>query len=90
MFHIVLFEPEIPPNTGNIMRLCANTDCRLHLIEPLGFDLSDKKLRRAGLDYREQSTYSLYKNLQHFTEHNINEENASRVFLGTTKASTFS
>lgn len=53
MFHIVLFEPEIPPNTGNIIRLCANTGCTLHLIEPLGFVLDDKRLRRAGLDYHE-------------------------------------
>jgi tRNA (cytidine/uridine-2'-O-)-methyltransferase len=53
MFHIALYEPEIPPNTGNIMRLCANTGCTLHLIHPLGFDLDEKKLRRAGLDYRD-------------------------------------
>lgn len=53
MFEIVLYEPEIPPNTGNVMRLCANTGARLHLIEPLGFRLDDKELRRAGLDYRE-------------------------------------
>ena len=53
MFSVILFEPEIPPNTGNIIRLCANTGTRLHLIEPLGFDLDEKKLRRAGLDYRE-------------------------------------
>ena len=53
MLNIVLFEPEIPPNTGNIMRLAANTGCHLHLIEPLGFELDDKQLRRAGLDYRE-------------------------------------
>ena len=53
MFAIILFEPEIPPNTGNIMRLCANTGCDLHLVEPLGFELDDTKLRRAGLDYRE-------------------------------------
>lgn len=53
MFHIVLFEPEIPPNTGNIIRLCANTGSSLHLIKPLGFTLEDKQLRRAGLDYRE-------------------------------------
>ncbi len=53
MLHIVLYQPEIPPNTGNIMRLCANTGCALHLIEPLGFDLEEKKLRRAGLDYRD-------------------------------------
>ena len=53
MLHVALFEPEIPPNTGNIMRLCANTGAALHLIEPLGFSLDEKKLRRAGLDYRE-------------------------------------
>lgn len=53
MFAVVLFQPEIPPNTGNIIRLCANTGAELHLVEPLGFDLSDKALRRAGLDYHE-------------------------------------
>jgi len=53
MFSVILYEPEIPPNTGNIIRLCANTGTGLHLIEPLGFDLEEKKLRRAGLDYRE-------------------------------------
>jgi len=53
MFNIVLYQPEIPPNTGNIIRLCANTGCRLQLVEPLGFDLNNKKLRRAGLDYHE-------------------------------------
>ena len=53
MFEIVLVEPEIPPNTGNVIRLTANSGCRLHLVQPLGFDLSDKQLRRAGLDYHE-------------------------------------
>jgi tRNA (cytidine/uridine-2'-O-)-methyltransferase len=53
MFSVILYEPEIPPNTGNIIRLCANAGAQLHLIEPLGFDLEEKKLRRAGLDYRE-------------------------------------
>ncbi|OYY95315.1 MAG: tRNA (uridine(34)/cytosine(34)/5-carboxymethylaminomethyluridine(34)-2'-O)-methyltransferase TrmL [Hydrogenophilales bacterium 28-61-23] len=53
MFEIVLVEPEIPPNTGNVIRLSANTGCRLHLVQPLGFDLSDKQMRRAGLDYHE-------------------------------------
>jgi len=53
MFEIVLVEPEIPPNTGNVIRLAANTGCRLHLVQPLGFDLTDKQLRRAGLDYHE-------------------------------------
>jgi len=51
MFEIVLFEPEIPPNTGNVIRLCANAGCRLHVVRPLGFSLRDKQLRRAGLDY---------------------------------------
>lgn len=53
MFDLILYQPEIPPNTGNIIRVCANTGTRLHLIRPLGFDLDDKRLRRAGLDYRE-------------------------------------
>lgn len=53
MFHIVLVQPEIPPNTGNIIRLCANTGCALHLVEPLGFSMDDKHMRRAGLDYHE-------------------------------------
>jgi tRNA (cytidine/uridine-2'-O-)-methyltransferase len=53
MFHVVLFEPEIPPNTGNVIRLCANTGCRLHLVGPLGFDLDRRSVRRAGLDYAE-------------------------------------
>jgi tRNA (cytidine/uridine-2'-O-)-methyltransferase len=53
MFSVILYEPEIPPNTGNIIRLCANAGAHLHLVEPLGFDLEEKKLRRAGLDYRE-------------------------------------
>ncbi|MCF7977121.1 MAG: tRNA (cytidine(34)-2'-O)-methyltransferase [Chromatiaceae bacterium] len=53
MFHVILYQPEIPPNTGNVIRLCANTGASLHLIEPLGFELDDRRLRRAGLDYRE-------------------------------------
>lgn len=53
MFHVVLIQPEIPPNTGNVIRLCANTGCILHLVEPLGFDLSEPQLRRAGMDYAE-------------------------------------
>lgn len=63
MFDVVLFEPEIPPNTGNIIRLCANTGTRLHLIRPLGFDLSDSKLRRAGLDYHEWASITVHDNL---------------------------
>ncbi len=60
MFEVVLFEPEIPPNTGNIMRLCANTGCRLHLVRPLGFSLADKQLARAGMDYRAGVDYTLH------------------------------
>lgn len=63
MFHIILFEPEIPPNTGNIIRLCANTGCSLHLIEPLGFVLDDKRLRRAGLDYDEFASVRCHSSL---------------------------
>ena len=63
MFHIVLFEPEIPPNTGNIIRLCANTGAQLHLVEPLGFKLEDKQLKRAGLDYHEYATLQVHKKI---------------------------
>jgi tRNA (cytidine/uridine-2'-O-)-methyltransferase len=66
MFHIVLFQPEIPPNTGNIIRLCANTGAGLHLIHPLGFTLEDKQLRRAGLDYDEYARVSEYPSLADF------------------------
>ena len=64
--NIVLFEPEIPPNTGNIMRLAANTGFKLHLIRPLGFELDDKQLRRAGLDYREWADVNTYGNYEEF------------------------
>ncbi len=66
MLNIVLYQPEIPPNTGNIMRLCANTGCALHLVEPLGFDLEEKKLRRAGLDYREFAAVQTWPDLDAF------------------------
>ena len=68
MFHVVLYQPEIPPNTGNIMRLCANTGSRLHLIEPLGFTLEDRELRRAGLDYREWVDVRTYVGLETFIQ----------------------
>lgn len=68
MFNIVLFEPEIPPNTGNIIRLCANTGANLHLIHPLGFDMDEKSLRRAGLDYIDQSTIHHYDDYQDYIE----------------------
>jgi tRNA (cytidine/uridine-2'-O-)-methyltransferase len=60
MFHIVLVEPEIPPNTGNVIRLAANTGCQLHLVRPLAFEIDDKRLRRAGLDYREFATMKVH------------------------------
>ncbi len=62
MFDLVLYQPEIPPNTGNIIRLCANTGTRLHLVKPLGFDITDKHLRRAGLDYHEYATLQMHEN----------------------------
>lgn len=82
MFHIVLFEPEIPPNTGNIIRLAANTGCQLHIIEPMGFKLEDKLLRRAGLDYREWAEITCY---QSFVEFN-NSLNFNHLYAFTTKA----
>jgi tRNA (cytidine/uridine-2'-O-)-methyltransferase len=66
VFHIVLYQPEIPPNTGNIIRLCANTGAKLHLIRPLGFVLDDKRLRRAGLDYHEWAQVKEYDDLAEF------------------------
>lgn len=66
MFHIVLVEPEIPPNTGNIIRLSANTGCTLHLVEPLGFSMEDKHMRRAGLDYHEYATLKRHASWQAF------------------------
>lgn len=82
MFHIVLFEPEIPPNTGNIIRLCANTGTQLHLIHPLGFELDDKRLRRAGLDYHEFAGVKEHASLQDFEE----SIKPSRIFGLSTKA----
>lgn len=81
MLKIVLFEPEIPPNTGNIIRLCANTGCSLHLIEPLGFDLSDKKMRRAGLDYSEYADVQTYECFADFCKKN----EGTRLFGLSTK-----
>jgi len=68
MFHIVLFEPEIPPNTGNVIRLAANTGCTLHLIEPLGFSMDDRLLRRAGLDYHEYATLHRHRDWSAFLQ----------------------
>ncbi|QQD20629.1 tRNA (uridine(34)/cytosine(34)/5-carboxymethylaminomethyluridine(34)-2'-O)-methyltransferase TrmL [Venatoribacter cucullus] len=84
MFNIVLFEPEIPPNTGNIIRLCANTGCQLHLIEPLGFSMDEKSLRRAGLDYSEFTHIRQYQNFADF----VASQQPERIFALTTKGST--
>jgi tRNA (cytidine/uridine-2'-O-)-methyltransferase len=83
MFNVVLFEPEIPPNTGNIIRLCANTGATLHLIEPLGFPLEDAKLRRAGLDYHEFANLLVYKNWADFLDKT--KPDPMRLFALTTK-----
>ena len=84
MLHLVLFEPEIPPNTGNVIRLAANTGMQLHLIEPLGFDLDEKKVRRAGLDYHALTQVKIHKNWSDFLE-NVDY---NRIFACTTKGST--
>lgn len=84
MFEIVLFEPEIPPNTGNIIRLCANTGTALHLVEPLGFTLEDKQLQRAGLDYHEYATLKVHAHWQACLSHFAGR----RLFAATTKGST--
>jgi tRNA (cytidine/uridine-2'-O-)-methyltransferase len=85
MFNIVLVHPEIPPNTGNVIRLAANTGCRLHLIEPLGFSLDEKSLRRAGLDYHE---YAAVKKHESWSAFLASESPApERLFALTTKAS---
>ena len=83
MFDIVLFEPEIPPNTGNIIRLCANTGARLHLIKPLGFSLEDKQLKRAGLDYHEYANLKIHENWADFKA----VMQGRRLFAITTKGS---
>ena len=82
MLHIVMVEPEIPQNTGNIARTCAATGCVLHLIEPLGFAIDDKRMKRAGLDYWHLLDVRMYKNLNEFFEKNPN----GRYFYATTKA----
>jgi tRNA (cytidine/uridine-2'-O-)-methyltransferase len=81
MLNIVLFEPEIPPNTGNIIRLCANTGFQLHLIEPLGFAWDDKRLRRAGLDYHEFTAIKRHASFEAFSA----SEQPARLFALTTK-----
>ena len=85
MFNIVLVEPEIPPNTGNVIRLAANTGCRLHLIEPLGFSMDDKHMRRAGLDYHEYAELKRHANWQAFL--NAEKPDLARLFAMTTRGS---
>lgn len=85
MFHIVLVHPEIPPNTGNIIRLCANTGCELHLIKPLGFSLEDKHMKRAGLDYHEYATIRIHESFDDFLKDE--QPNRNRMFAMTTKGS---
>jgi tRNA (cytidine/uridine-2'-O-)-methyltransferase len=81
MLHIVLFEPEIPPNTGNIIRLAANTGCQLHLIEPLGFKLDEKSVNRAGMDYAELQDLRLHGSWEDF----LASEKPARIFALSTK-----
>jgi tRNA (cytidine/uridine-2'-O-)-methyltransferase len=81
MFHVVLFEPEIPPNTGNIIRLCANSGSTLHLVHPLGFQLDDRHLRRAGMDYSELAPVREHENLAAFQQ-----QQPARLFACSTRA----
>ena len=81
MFHVILYQPEIPPNAGNIIRLCANTGSQLHLIRPLGFELDDRQLRRAGLDYHEYATLRVHDDLASC----LQELPHTRLFAFTTK-----
>ena len=85
MLQIVLYQPEIPPNTGNIIRLCANTGFQLHLIRPLGFDMDDKKLRRAGLDYQEWQTVTIHNQWQDY----LDAAQPKRIFGLSTKGHKF-
>ncbi|MDO9476093.1 MAG: tRNA (uridine(34)/cytosine(34)/5-carboxymethylaminomethyluridine(34)-2'-O)-methyltransferase TrmL [Pseudohongiella sp.] len=84
MFNIVLFQPEIPPNTGNVIRLVANTGSTLHLIEPLGFDIDEKRVKRAGLDYHEMSQVFRWPDWETF----LRQTDLQRLFAFTTKAET--
>jgi len=84
MFTVVLFQPEIPPNTGNVIRLCANTGCELHLVKPLGFPLEDAKLRRAGLDYHEYARLVVHEDW----EACVSALQGRRMFAATTKGAT--
>lgn len=85
MLHVALYQPEIPPNTGNIIRLCANSGAQLHLIYPLGFSLDDKRMRRAGLDYHEWTSIAHYADWDTFCEKNVTR----RILCCTTKSPTY-
>jgi tRNA (cytidine/uridine-2'-O-)-methyltransferase len=85
LFHVVLVEPEIPPNTGNIIRLCANTGAQLHLIEPLGFPLNDAKMRRAGLDYHEYARMKVHRDWADYLASETPDP--ARMFALTTRGS---
>ena len=89
MFDVILYQPEIPPNTGNVIRLCANTGARLHLVKPLGFTLEDTQLRRAGLDYHEYATLQVHDSLTDALA-TIAQENGAppRLFALSTRGST--
>jgi tRNA (cytidine/uridine-2'-O-)-methyltransferase len=87
MFRIVLVEPEIPPNTGNVIRLAANTGCSLHLVEPLGFSMEDRHMRRAGLDYHEYAEVRRHRDWQHFLQ--AEKPDRARLFAMTTRGERF-
>jgi tRNA (cytidine/uridine-2'-O-)-methyltransferase len=87
MFQIILYQPEIPPNTGNIIRLAANTGSKLHLIEPLGFTMEDKLMRRAGLDYHEYADVQKYPHWQDFLD--TQKPDPSRLFALSTKGQNY-
>jgi len=87
MFQIILYQPEIPPNTGNIIRLAANTGSKLHLIEPLGFTMEDKLMRRAGLDYHEYADVQKHPNWESFLA--TQKPNPARLFALSTKGQTY-
>ncbi|HEY9101515.1 tRNA (cytidine(34)-2'-O)-methyltransferase [Chitinimonas sp.] len=84
MFAVILFQPEIPPNTGNVIRLCANAGCELHLVKPLGFPLDDAKMRRAGLDYHEYAKMQVHEDWAACAAHFAGR----RIFAMTTRGST--
>jgi tRNA (cytidine/uridine-2'-O-)-methyltransferase len=84
MFHVVLYQPEIPPNTGNVIRLCANSGANLHLIRPLGFELDDRRLRRAGLDYHEYTRVQVHDSVGAF----VAAVNPERILACSTRGPT--